>query len=155
MLGASSRDIRLSASVKVDGEAINTPENLSGTFYETLKGAPSHGEWELLTEGKIKAEAEKVKGGFDMDSTCLEMKPYSFVMKIQYLLTKMLTGKITGTKRKDDETAYKMMVTSALDSPMRALVIHSAGRIKEKTVLGLLDMANGRFFRGLKTVLKK
>ena len=155
MLGASSRDIRLSAFVKIEGEIIKTPENLSGTFYETLKGAPSHEEWEILTGGKIKAEKERAKGEFDMDSTCLEMKPYSFIMKIQYLLTKALTGKITGTKRKDDETAYKMMVTSALDSPMRALVTHSAGKIKEKTVLGLLDMANGRFFRGLKTMMKK
>ena len=153
MLGSSSVDIRLSTTIRISGEDLKTPPELSGTFYETLKGRPSHKEWETLTGGAIKAEAERTKGSFDMDSSCLEMKPYSFVMKIQYALTKLLTAKITGTKK--GETAHKMMVTSALDSPMRAIVIHSAGKIKEKTVYGLLDMANGRFFRGLKRMMKK
>ena len=153
MLGASSSDIRLRTELYIKGEDIKTPPELSGTFYETLKGCPSHEEWETLTGKAIKAEAERKKGEFDMDSSCLEMKPYSFVMKIQYALTKLLTAKITGTKK--GETAHKMMVTSALDSPMRAIVIHSAGKIKEKTVKGLLDMANGHFFRGLGKMMKK
>ena len=48
-----------------------------------------------------------------------------------------------------------MMVTSAVDCPMRSVVIHAAGRLKEGFVLGLLDMANGHYIKGIKKMVKK
>lgn len=144
MLGASSRDIRLCAEIDIKGADIKTPDHLKGTFYDTLKGKPAHTDWEKLTGSAIRAEKEKTKGEFDMDSTCLEMKPYSLLMKAYSVLIRIMTPLLTKTKR--GTPAHKMMVTSALDSPMRALVIHSAGKIKEKTVRRLLRIINGQYF---------
>ena len=153
MLGSSVRDIRLEAEIEIEGEDPETPDELKGTFYETLKGKPKREEFELLTE--IPDEKEPVKGEYTMDSTCLEMKDKSVIMKFQYALTKALTSKVTGIKKDENDPAYKMMVTSALDCPMRSVVIHAAGRIKESFIRGLLDMANGHVIKGIKKMIGK
>ena len=154
MLGSSVRDIRLTASVKIDGEDIKTPEHLRGTFYDKPAGKPTEEDFVLLY-GELPDDKEPQKGEYTMDSTCLEMKDKSLVMKMQYALTRSLTSKVTGIKKDENDPAYKMMVSSAVDCPMRAIVIHGAGRLKEGFVRGLLDMANGRYFRGVKQMARK
>ncbi|MBR4257350.1 MAG: hypothetical protein IKQ18_09285, partial [Clostridia bacterium] len=151
---SSVRDIRLTAEINVDGEDVRLPESLRGTFYEKPAGKPTEEDF-IKLYGKLPDDKEPQKGGYTMDSTCLEMKDHSFVMKIQYALTKMLTSRVTGVKKKENSAAYKMMFTSAVDCPMRAVVIHGAGRIKENFIRGLLDMANGRFLKGIRKMAKK
>ena len=154
MLGASVQDIRLTASININGEDLKTPDELKGTFYDTLKGAPTAEEFRLIMPD-IPNDKEPGKGEYTADSSCLEMKEHSLVMKIQYALTKRLTSKVTGVRRDENDPAYKMMVTSAVDCPMRSVVIHAAGRLKEGFVLGLLDMANGHYIKGIKKMVKK
>ena len=154
MLGSSVKDIRLEAGIEIDGEDVKTPEILCGTFYEKPAGKPTEEDF-IKLYGKLPDDKEPQKGEYTMDSTCLEMKDKSVVMKLQHALTRSLTSKVTGVKKDENNAAYKMMVTSAVDCPMRALVIHGAGRLKESFVRGLLDMANGHFFKGIKRMTRK
>ena len=50
---------------------------------------------------------------------------------------------------------YKMMITSAVDCPMRSAVINSGGMMGESLARGMVLMANGKIFRGIAAMMKK
>ena len=150
MLGASSRDIRLTGEIREDGPAGEISESERNGWYYSPVGMPPREEWEKLMGHPVPETHVPEKGRFTLDNSCLEMKSESFIMKIQYLVTKILIAKSLGKKR--DRTAYKMLLACAADSPLRSLVISSCGRMSENTVAGLLEMANGHFLRGIRAM---
>ena len=154
-IGASSRDIRLEQSAEIAGDTIPAPAWQSGSWYETLSGAPTREEWEKLMGHPVPVTPEPGKGQFNMDSTCMEMKDHSFVMKIQYKVTEHIIAKSFGGKKDLADPAYRMMITCATDCPMRSVVISSGGAMNDSLAQGLLHMANGHFLKGLKAMLKK
>ena len=154
-IGASSRDIRLEQHMEVPGEELVAPAWQSGSWYETLSGAPTREEWEQLMGHPVPVTAEPQKGQFTMDSTCMEMKEHSFIMKVQYKVTESIIAKSFGGKKDLDDPAYRMMITCATDCPMRSVVISSGGMMSDSLAQGMLHMANGHFFKGIKAMLKK
>ena len=154
-VGASSRDIRLSGSLEVAGEAVPAPGWQAGSWYETMAGAPSRDEWEQAMGHPVPITPEPKKGQFTWDSTCMEMKDSSLVMKIQYKISEHIVAKSFGGKKDHSDPAFRMMVICSTDCPMRAAVISARGSMSDSTALGLVDMANGHFFKGLRTMLRK
>ena len=148
-IGASSRDIRLKAAIEVPGECLPAPAWQAGSWYETLRGEPSRAEWEKLMGHPVPIQPEPKKGQFTMDNSCMEMKDSSFVMKIQYMVTKKIIAKQCGTKDPADPQ-FRMMLVSATDCPLRSAVINSTGMMSDALGRGLLHMANGHFLKGLK-----
>ena len=98
---------------------------------------------------------EPKKGQFTMDSTCMEMKDHSFMMKIQYKVTESIIAKSFGGKKDMSDPAYRMMITCATDCPMRSVVISSGGMMSDSLAQGMLEMANGHYIKGLAAMLKK
>lgn len=154
-IGASSRDIRLEQTVEVPGGKLAVPEWQAGSWYETLAGKPTRSEWEKLMGHPVPVLPEPEKGQFDMDSTCMEMKDRSLVMKIQYKVTEGIVAKSFGGKKDMSDPAYRMMLTCATDCPMRSVVISSGGMMSDSLAEGLLHMANGHYIKGLRAMLKK
>ena len=154
-VGASSRDIRLRGSLEVAGETVPAPDWQAGSWYETLAGAPIRSEWEQVMGRTVPIIPELKKGQFTLDSTCMEMKDSSFVMKIQYKVTEGIIAKGFGGKKDYSDPAFKMMMTCATDCPMRATVISAGGSMTEGLAQGLVEMANGHFLRGIRAMLKK
>ena len=154
-IGASSRDIHLEQSIEIVGEEISLPVWQAGSWYETMSGHPSREEWEKLMGHPVPVISEPKKGQFTMDSTCMEMKEHSFVMKIQYMVTENIIAKGFGGKKDMSDPSYKMMITCATDCPMRSVVISSGGVMSESLAEGLLHMANGHYIKGLAAMLKK
>ena len=154
-MGASSRDIRLQAELAVEGEPVVAPDWQIGSWYETLKGTPTREEWEHLMGHAVSVAAEPKKGCFDMDSTCMEMRDSSFIMKIQYKVTENIIAKGFDGKKDLSDPAYRMMITCATDCPMRSVIISSGGAMSDSLAKGLLHMANGRYLKGLAAMLKK
>ena len=154
-IGASSRDIRLEQSIEIVGEEISLPVWQAGSWYETLSGHPSREEWEKLMGHPVPVISEPKKGQFTMDSTCMEMKEHSFVMKIQYMVTENIIAKGFGGKKDMSDPSYKMMITCATDCPMRSVVISSGGMMNDSLAQGMLHMANGHYIKGLAAMLKK
>ena len=152
-LGASSRDIRLSADVEISGEEVKTPAHLLDSWYTTLDGAPDREEWVGLMGCPVPEAKETRRGEFTMDSTPFEMRESSLVMKILCKITERVIAKSFDGKRDLTNPAYRMMLTSAVDGPMRTIVISGGGMMSEPVARGLLDMANGRFLRGLLRML--
>ena len=150
-IGASSRDIRLEAEITVAGETVSAPAWQAGSWYETMDGHPGREAWERMMGHPVPIQPEPKKGSFTMDNSCLEMKDSSFIMKIQYMVTANIIAKQCGTKDPADPQ-FRMMLTSAVDCPLRASVINSAGQMSDALGRGLLQMANGHFLRGLKCI---
>ena len=151
-IGASSRDIRLSESITVSGEALES--SCPDSWYHTLLGNPSREEWERLMGHSVPPSVEPKKGEFTMDNSCLEMRKYSFMMKIQYKITEKIIVKGFGGKKDMTDPAFKMMLLTATDCPMRAIVINSNGTMNDSLAKGMLHMANGKFFKGIAAIVK-
>ena len=154
-IGASSQDIRLEQSVEIGGEEVTVPAWQKESWYETLSGYPSREEWETLMGHPVVVIPEPKKGQFNMDSTCMEMKDHSFMMKIQYKVTEGIVAKGFGGKKDMNDPSYRMMLTCATDCPMRSVVISSGGMMSESLARGMLHMANGRYIKGILAILKK
>lgn len=152
-VAASSQDIRLHGSMKIEGEPINIPEWLAGSWYETLQGDPSREEWERTMGYPVAVIPEAKRGQFTMDYSCLEMKDESFSMKIQYKVTESIIAKSFGGKKDYSNPSFKMMMVCATDCPLRATIISSGGTMSDSLAQGLLEMANGHYNRGIKAVL--
>lgn len=153
-IGSSSRDIRLSAPLYIDGKALTAPSWQKGSWYDTLDGAPSRETWEKAMGRPVPIAPEPKKGSFTMDNSCLEMKDSSFVMKIQYAVTERIIAKSYGGKRDYSNPAFKMTMICATDCPLRSVIINSNGSMNDKTAHGLLEMANGHFIKGIVRMIK-
>lgn len=154
-VGASSKDIRLAQTTEVVGEEISTPTWQSASWYETLNSKPNREEWEQLMGYPVPIISEPKKGQFTMDSTCMEMKDHSLVMKIQYMVTENIIAKGFGGKKDMSNPSYKMMLTCATDCPMRSVIISGGGAMSDSLAQGLLHMANGHYIKGIAALLKK
>ena len=154
-IGASSRDIRMEQTIEIAGEEIAIPAWQAGSWYETLTDVPSREEWEKLMGHPVPVISEPKKGQFTMDSTCMEMKEHSLVMKIQYMVTENIIAKGFGGKKDMSDPSYKMMLTCATDCPMRSVIISGGGAMSDSLAQGLLHMANGHYIKGLAAMLKK
>lgn len=156
LIGSGSRDIRTEIAITVDGETNRYGELLKGTWYDTLNGKPSSEDFEKLLGRKIEPYVRPRKGSYTLNNSTLEMKDDSLIMKIMYRVTKGVVSKsFKKEERTMDNPAYKMMVTAASDSPLRAAVISSGGAMTDAVAEGLLLMANGKFLKGISRMMKK
>ncbi len=142
-VGSSGRDIRLSQSITVDGESGDIINWQKGSWYENPVGTPTREEWEALMGRQIPLTVEPKRGSFTMDNSCMEMKDHSLMMKIQYALTERIVARGFGGKRDMKNPAYKMMLFSAINAPMRSVVISSEGAMNDSLAKFMLIMANG------------
>lgn len=151
-VGASCRDIRLQAEIDLDGETVPAPPWQPGSWYETPKGLPDREEWEHMMGHPVAIVPEPRKGQFTMDNSCFEMKDSSFIMKLQYKVTEHIIAKDFGGKKDLSNPAYRMMLISSVDCPLRASVINSTGLMSDSLGRGLLLMANGHILKGLEQI---
>ncbi len=152
-VGASSRDIRLCGILEVSGETVSTPDWQAGSWYETMAGAPSRSGWEQAMGHAVPVMQEPKKGQFTWDNTCMEMKDSSLVMKIQYKVTECIIAKGFDGKKDYSDPAFRMMMICATDCPLRATVISAGGTMTDGLAQGLVEMANGHFLNGIRSML--
>lgn len=153
-LGASSADIRLQGSLHVEGVCLDAPQWQAGSWYETLRGLPSDGEFEALFGGALQSDPPLRKGEFTMEDSTMEMKDLSFVMMQMFKGTEATIAKGFGGKVDYSDPTFKMMVMSGADAPLRAAVLSSCGVFPAKVAEGMLAMANGHPVKGFGKFVK-
>ncbi|MBQ7888584.1 MAG: glycoside hydrolase family 3 C-terminal domain-containing protein [Erysipelotrichaceae bacterium] len=153
-IGSSSQQIHCTKPLQVDGIESVSYDSLKGTWYETLEGSPSRNEWEQLMGHPVPVEKEAVQGEFTWDNTVLEMKEHSGIMKFFVKIVELFISKQFGWKKDMTNPTYRMMITSALDCPIRAMVINVGNIMSDNMAEGLIMMANGHFFKGLFNIFK-
>ena len=149
-VGASAADLRLSAAVEVSGDILEVPEWQPGSWYENPQGHPSLTEWEQMSGKKYRPQ-KPVKGEFTMNNTVVEMKEHSWVMKLMYTGIKMWIAREYGGGNAADNPEYRMLLASTVSSPLRSMQIN--GGMNNGVIPGLLLIANGHFFKGIKKMI--
>lgn len=149
LVGSGSEDIRLCGEITLQGVSLqdNAPK-----WYHTSNGTPSHSDWELLL-GRSVRDASLIKGSFTMDNTVVEMKDYSLIMRIMFKAIEATVAKGFGGKKDYNDPKFRMMITSAADAALSSMKI--SGGMKSYVLEGMLAMANGHFFKGLRLMCKK
>ena len=141
----------LTAEIQVKGETLPVPGWQPGSWYETCAGTPSREGWEAVL-GRQYTPAVPRKGEFTMDNTVMEMKDHSLIMKVMYRLVEAAIAKGCGGRKDGEDPEFRMLMESSVGGPLRSMQI--SGGIKGGIFRGLLDMANGRFFKGIFKMLQ-
>jgi beta-glucosidase len=153
-VGASSRDIRLKTVVTVKGETVENPyEGLENTPYvtgESLAGLTTEDFERLLGEKLPSSLPEKGKQ-LDADDLIEQARYYGLFGKMLYglLIFSHKILKLLGKKIAADNVMF------LLSLPFRNIATMSGGIIDKNQLEGLLTMINGRFFKGLKQIIRK
>ncbi len=140
----------LKAEIQKEGAKVPAPVWQSGSWYENPKSTPTQETWEAMLGRKYMATVP-VKGQFTMDNSVMEMMDHSVIMKIMYKATEAVVAKGFGGKKDYDDPDFRMMMAASAGAPLRSMQI--SGGIKDGIMQGMLHMANGHFFKGIKTML--
>ena len=141
----------LTASIEKHGETLPIPAWQGGSWYERCSGKPSHADWEAMLGHSYTPPVLK-KGSFTMDNTVMEMKDYSLIMKIMFKAVEATVAKGYGGKKDYENPNFRMQMASSAGAPIRSMMI--SGGMKGGVLPGMLEMANGHFFRGLRKMIK-
>ena len=136
----------LTASVEKSGETLPVPAWQTGSWYQRCAGKPNQRDWEAMLGRKYVPPVLK-KGAFTMDNTVMEMKDDSLIMKIMFKAVEATIARGFGGKKDYENPEFRMMMNSSAGAPLRSMMI--SGGIKGGVLPGMLEMANGHFFRGI------
>ena len=121
-------------------------------WYQDLKGVPTQEEFEQLLGRKI-IEKPLKKGEFTMENTVMEMKDYSLIMKLMYKVVELVIARGFDGKVDYSNSSYKMMVSTATDCSMTGM--KNNVQMDNHIFEGLVMMANGHFFKGVREMFRK
>ncbi len=141
----------LTASIEKHGEALPIPAWQTGSWYQNCTGKPNQATWETMLGRHYEPPVLK-KGSFTMDNTVMEMKDYSLMMKIMFRAVEATIAKGFGGKKDYENPEFRMLMNSSAGSPLRSMMI--SGGIKGGVMPGILEIANGHFFRGIWKMIK-
>ena len=141
----------LTREVSIPGAEIPAPQWQAGSFYDTCAGKPDMAQWEAML-GRAYVPSVLQKGHFTMDNTVMEMKDYSLIMKIMFLATEKTIAKDYGGKPDYENPEFRMVMASSVGGPLRSMQI--SGGIKGGLIPGMLEIANGHFWRGVLRMLR-
>ena len=141
----------LTASIQKPGEPLPIPAWQKESWYAHCSGKPNRADWEAMLGRKYTSPVLK-KGSFTMDNTVMEMKDYSLIMKIMFKAVEATVAKGYGGKRDYDNPNFRMQMASSAGAPIRSMMI--SGGMKGGVLPGMLEMANGHFFRGIWKMIK-
>ena len=88
-----------------------------------------------------------------MENSVLEMKDYSLIMKLMYKIVKMVVSSGFKGKNVEEDSTFKMMFQSAVDCSLNGMKNNI--QMDNYLLEGLLYMANGKYVKGIKEMLRK
>lgn len=141
----------LTASIQKSGEPLPIPAWQKESWYAHCSGKPNQADWEATLGHRYTPPVLK-KGSFTMDNTVMEMKDYSFIMKIMFKAVESTIAKGFDGKKDYENPEFRMLMNSSAGSPLRSMQI--SGGMKGGVLPGMLEMANGHFFRGIRKMIK-
>ena len=136
----------LNVAIEKHGEILPIPAWQTDSWYQNCTGKPNQADWETML-GRHYTPPVLKKGSFTMDNTVMEMKDYSLMMKIMFKAVEATIAKGFGGKKDYENPEFRMLMNSSAGSPLRSMMI--SGGIKGGMMPGMLEIANGHFFRGI------
>ncbi|MBN2045696.1 MAG: glycoside hydrolase family 3 C-terminal domain-containing protein [Anaerolineales bacterium] len=155
LIGASSRDLRLKGEVEVVSSQPEAPDvdkdNLS-VYYNFPKGAPvSQEAFQALLGRPLPVNQLPRKGEFTMNTPLKDMKD-SFIGRVLFNLISSLGKKEMG----DDQDSPTTLLMEAMmaEMPLRGILMAGGDKISRGMLVSVLEMLNGRFFKGLRELIR-
>ena len=140
----------LTATIDKHGDTLPIPAWQTDSWYERCTGKPNPVDWEGMLGRHYEPPVLK-KGSFTMDNTVMEMKDHSLIMKIMFRAVEATIAKGFGGKKDYENPEFRMLMNSSAGSPLRSMMI--SGGMKGGVLPGMLEMANGHFFRGIRKMI--
>lgn len=152
-VGRSSVDLPLCTEIVIsDQDEISAPEWQKDSWYQTCRGDVTMSDFEAMN-GIHYVPDHPHKGTYTMDNTVMEMKQDAWIMKILYKAVEKTIAKGFGGKADYDNPEFRMLMASSAGSPLRAMMI--SGGMNNNVLPGMLEIANGHFFKGLFKMMEK
>lgn len=154
LVGASSRDIRLSETVEIQSADFSIPDykKEAPVYYNigTASDIPEK-QFEALLGRELVVNKAYKKGEIDYNSTLEDIRCTAFGRLVRwaaYTFAAVVLPKGSPLYLK------KMVKMSAVVMPMRSMFTMTNGQVSRETVDGLIVAFNGRFFKGIFMALK-
>lgn len=153
-IAASADDVRLTKSLVVDGENLSVPHWEKGSWYaKPTRHRPTTRDFENLRGLPAPTAADIRRGLFNEESSIREMAEHSVCLKI-------LNGLIAGVIRlmycgERAALDFRRSYSFTADCALFSLVSTSQDALTETMAQGLVDIANGHFFKGVGKLIKR
>lgn len=152
-IGASSRDIRLTKALTLGG--VPAVKSACDPWYYTLDGIPAKQAFESIY-GPYTDYTPPKKGSFSTDSSLKELAQTSRVARVLYRIMERQMAKAINKGVVDyDSPQFKMMMDTAANSPIRALVQFMPDALSIHQARGLVDIANGQLIKGIRRLSQR
>ncbi len=155
LVGTSSRDIHLSATVEVTSihpaASTGDRDRLAG-YFNFPKGIPvSKNDFEALLGRPIPPNQEPQKGNYTLITPIGDMQDSFIGRQLFGMMNKQIAKMIEG--QEDTPTAL-LMASMVREMPMRNMLMMDGGPLTREMLVALLTMINGMFFKGIGEMLK-
>lgn len=151
---ASSRDVKKLLTVTVttyDAAEVNDYRETAPSFYNIGAAAEITDTQFVALYGKdLPDNTPTKKGDFNLNSTIMDIRG-TFIGKI---FTKFAPLALKSQVKNVDQTTLLAMQSGLAEIPIRAMVGMSNGIVPMVMANGIVDLANGKRWRGLRLVLK-
>ena len=160
LVGASSRDIRLSKDIDIivtDG--VKTPDyrNQLPNYYNLKNEILSIDEEQFrILYGKNLPKRDRKKGDPFSSTSSLQDSREKYIGRLVHKIIIKQMKKMFKSDNEELETGnFAMMEAIVNEMPLRSLSMMGEGKLPKYFVEGMVFMLNGKFFRGIKMILKK
>ena len=151
LIGASSRDIKLSNVILVEGDNNVQVPNYRETapeYYEIEKvvGKISGNSFKTILGRTIPAAKAGLMAEYTINSTLGDVKNTFIGKKIHKMVEDNFLKMLDGVP--EDDTTAVMMKAMVNEMPLRSMVLMGGGMLDFTTAEGLIAMMNGKYLRG-------
>lgn len=145
-VGASSRDIRETALITVQGEEVQPSQSAAQHFFNLIKADHSTVPDEVFSSALGKAIPTPTDcRPFDRNSTLGDIQPTWLGRK---LLQKVRNKMLSDMGERDDEKV-RLLDNMLLGMPLRAMVLMSEDKLSFQQLQVLIHMLNGRYLKAI------
>ena len=151
LIGSSSTELRMSTEVTLTGdgkESLLSEDYKSLTQYQKPVAPLRISDDQFIKLLGYTPKPDAIGKPYTMDSTLDDIKD-TFIGKILLKVVKAAMKKILNST--DDPTMRLMVEKSALEMPLRSMKM--AGGLSNKKMDGIVALANGKLFKGIKNLL--
>jgi len=155
LVGASSRDIRLTETVEITSTQPAAPEidrEKLAAYYDIPKGQPvNKAAFEALLGRPVPPNLGQQKGSYTFNTPVGDMSDSFIGRQLANMMNKQISKMIAGME--DTPTAL-LMEAMVKELPLRGMLMTGDGSLNREMLDALLVMINGEFFKGFGALIK-
>ncbi len=153
IIGSSSKNCALQACVYINSPEMPQPDliNIAPTYYNLPNGefVISKQEFEALYGNSLPVSDNRATRPYTPNNT-LEDVRHTFIGKIVNKVAEKVAKGVTEVEKEQEG----MMSNMIKEMPFSSLVTSGEGMISENMMLGIVDLLNGHYIKGIKKLLE-